>query len=163
MRSLKIHLLVLFTLALTSASPCFSQTMSNTSTVITLTSTCINDHLSTGTYTLALYYIDPDNGPIHQTASVSVVVVHSTTVTVTLPSPTLPTPATTGYWSLPDADFGSLTFTGAGGGLMGFYHEPPDGDLTFNCTPLGITGNLRGQLPQPILKSFGFDLMMLLK
>jgi len=140
MRSIKTYPLVLLTLlGLASAKSSISQTLTNTENVITISGTCMNSRLSTGTYTLTLYYIDPDNGPVRP-APVSVsVVVNSTTATITLPSSTLPTPATTGYWSLPESDLGSIMLTGAGGGFMGWSHDN-DGDIQFsNCEPLGIT------------------------
>lgn len=139
MRSIKTYPLVLLTLlGLASAKSSISQTLTNTENVITLSGTCMNSRLSTGTYTLTLYYIDPDNGPVRP-APVSVsVVVNGTTATITLPSSTLPTPATTGYWSLPESDLGSILLTGAGGGFMGWSHDN-DGDIQFsNCEPLGI-------------------------
>ena len=139
MRSIKTYPLVLLTLlGLASAKSSISQTLTNTENVITISGTCMNSRLSTGTYTLTLYYIDPDNGPVRP-APVSVsVVVNGTTATITLPSSTLPTPATTGYWSLPESDLGSILLTGAGGGFMGWSHDN-DGDIQFsNCEPLGI-------------------------
>ena len=138
MQSIKIYPLVLLTmLGLASAKLSFSQTLTNTENVITISGTCMNSKLSTGTYTLTLYYVDPDNGGTYP-APVSVsVVVNGTTATITLPSSTLPTPATNGYWSLPDADQGSITLTGTGGGVMVWYHDE-NNDLQFNCDPLGI-------------------------
>lgn len=139
MQSIKTYLLVLLTLlGLASAKSSTSQTLTNTENVITLSGTCMNSRLSTGTYTLTLYYVDPDNGPVRP-APVSVsVVVNSTTATITLPSSTLPTPATTGYWSLPETDLGSIMLTGTGGGFMGWSHDN-DGNIQFsNCEPLGF-------------------------
>jgi len=150
MRSVKIPLLVLFTLlGLALTQPCISQTLTNTGNVITLSGTCMNSRLSTATYTLTLYYIDPDNGPIHPApVRVSVVVVNSTTATITLPSSTLPTPATKGYW-LSDADQGSIILSGnAGGGPIIWAHDL-NGNIQFNCDPLAIyiiRGNSHGIL-----------------
>jgi len=88
---------------------------------------------------MTLYYVDPANGGTHATAvSVSVVVVNSTTATITLPSSTLPTPATNGY-SLSDADQGSIILSGnAGGGPIIWLHDL-SGNIHFNCDPLTIS------------------------
>jgi hypothetical protein len=139
MRRIKLSLLLIIG-CMAMMQPCFSTgTMTNTGSVITLTGTC---YLPTsGTYTLALAYVDPDNG-FTQPAPFSVTVVLSGNVaTITRATGDFPTPATNGYWSLPDAENGSIALTGGPSiGVIYWYHNP-DGTLQWDCVALPIWFN----------------------
>ena len=154
MRSVKFYLLLFFMgLGMAIAQPCWSQTMSNTAHTITLSGTCLNGTLfSSGSYTLTLTYTDDDAGVKQQPAPVSATVaVSGSTAVITVPNTfTLPTPASNGTWSLPNADMGSIFLnpvSGAGGGLMGWSHDN-DGNLVFSdCGALPVVWGTRLAFP----------------
>ncbi|GGB00980.1 hypothetical protein [Puia dinghuensis] len=129
---------LLVLLGLSFAKPCLAQTLSNTDNVITLTGTCLNNQLSTGTYTLNLSYVDLDNGPTNiGPVIVSVDVIDSTTAMITLPSPALPTPDSNGYWSFSETN-GSIGLTGDTGGGTLYWYQNADESQGFNWSPLGM-------------------------
>ena len=144
MRSVKLYLtLLLISMSMAMAQPCWSQTFSNTAHTITLSNSCLNGTLFSGNYMLTLTYTDDDAGVLQRPAPVAAtVVVSGSTAVVTVASTViLPTPATNGYWSLPNADLGSIFLnpvSGAGGGLIGWSHDN-DGNLVFNdCQALPV-------------------------
>lgn len=140
MKSIKLYLpLLLMGMSLAAARPCSAQTMTNTAHTITLTGTCLSDSLTTGSYTLTLYYINPDTGPVHPSPVTVSVVVSGSTAVITVPSTLiLPTPATDGWWSLSDADQGSIILSNPGGRIVGWQHDN-FGNTVFFCNPLILT------------------------
>lgn len=135
----KTTLSLLTGLFLLTAPAGFSQTLSNTDHTITLDNTCINSSIVSGTYTLTLTFVDPDNGPITLSTTSCTVTSNGTShLTIAMNDLTLPTPASDGYWYLADADNGSINLSGsAGSGIMYWYHDP-EGNIEFNCEPLGF-------------------------
>jgi hypothetical protein len=134
-KTLHCFLLVGYCMLLREA--CFSQSMTNTSSVLTLTSTCLNPTLASGSYTLNLQYDDPDNGPTNLNATVTVVS-NGTVATLTQSGSTFPTPATNGSFSIHDYDIGTLALTGGPTPSILFWYHDPDGTIRFNCQPLPI-------------------------
>ncbi len=94
---------------------CFvnAQTLTNTSTVITLTSTCLV--VPNGSYTLTLQYNDLDTTSIPWApTNMSGTATASTTgsvITLTTSGVTLPTVASTGYYALSDCAAGTIKLT----------------------------------------------------
>jgi hypothetical protein len=105
--------------------------------VITLTSTCMQFAMTSGTYNLELTFFDQDSFKTRDIIINNVTVAISGSVmTITAPPGSFPSVATTGYWSLPDAYPGSIKLTqGSTATLMDWYQNP-DGTIGFNCFAL---------------------------
>lgn len=127
---------MIFCLALTA--PGFSQSMSNTDNVITLTNTCLNGGVSNGTYNLEVYYYDLDQFASQTLTITGVsVVVNAGVMTITAPGGSFPS-TSTGSWSLPDGYPGHIKLTsGSFVAFMNWYGNP-DGTIGFNCVPLPV-------------------------
>jgi hypothetical protein len=132
---------LLLSLVLGAALPGFSQTMSNTDHVITLTNTCITAGMSSGTYNLELNYYDLDFGPKTVTINGVTVAISGNVMTITAPANSYPTASSNGYWSLPDTYNGHIGLTSGTFGTIMYWYQNPDGTLGFNCVPLPIYYN----------------------
>ncbi|HTI10998.1 MAG TPA: hypothetical protein VL832_20650 [Puia sp.] len=112
--------------------PSAAQSLSNTTTTITLTDPCFS--IPSGAYTLTLNYVDQDNGPTGD-INYSVTVNDSGSIMViTIPTATLPTIAVNG-WDLSGTGGKIQLSSSTDNGLL-FW----DNDY-FNCTPLGINNH----------------------
>src|SRR5438552_6330793 len=103
----KITLSLLLGLFLLTAQEVFSQTLTNTDNTITLDQTCINNKITSGTYTLTLTFDDPDNGYTAPPATTCTVTSNGVDhLVITVSGLTFPTPSSNGYWYLADSFLG---------------------------------------------------------
>ena len=148
MRKISIFLLTAALLGLTL--PGFSQSMSNTDNVITLTNTCINAGVTNGAYDLELNYFSLDDYSSHTVTFSGVsVAVSGGVMTIAAPSGSFPSLNTNG-WSLPDGYPGHIKLTsGSFSTYMEFYLDMDGVTIDYNCIPLPVyynsfTGTLSG-------------------
>ena len=141
MKKILLHLLLtIFSLALTL--PGFSQSMSNTDNVVTLTNTCLNAGVHDGTYDLWLSYFNLDTYTTDtMTISGVTVAISGGVMTITRPSGSFPSVATNGYWSLPDGYPGIIKLTSGTVSNTLLWYQNPDGTIGFNCSALPIDYN----------------------
>jgi len=116
----------------------YSQVMSNTDNVLTLNGSCLNPTLASGTYTLELLYVDPDNGPVDSVYSGTIVSSDGSVATMTVPRSTLPNPDNNGWWSLPASDNGTIILTGGPTPSYVVWYHDDQGILRINCVPLPV-------------------------
>ena len=115
----------------------FSQSLSNTDNVITLTSTCMQFGMTSGTYNLELTYFNPDDFSTHDDTFTNVTVaVSGSVMTITAPPGSFPSIATNGWWSLPDAYPGSIKLTQGSISTLMLWFQNPNGTIGFNCFAL---------------------------
>lgn len=124
---------------LTLTQPAFSQSMTNTDQVITLTNTCMQAGLSSGTYNLELSYYDLDQNFTKTVPFSNVsVVVSGNVMTITAPPGSFPSVDVNGWWSLPDAYPGQITLSQGTSSTLMFWFLNDNGTTGFNCIALPI-------------------------
>lgn len=142
MKTIRLYTAFITFLCLALTLPGFSQSMSNTDQVITLSNTCINFGVTNGYYNLELMYYDNDL-TASRTITINGVYVDVTAgvMTITAPSGSFPSAAVNG-WSLPDAWPGHIKLTSASViAYMEFFINTDGVTLGFNCIALPVDYN----------------------
>src|SRR5882757_4269072 len=143
----KFYLFLFTAMSLMLTKPASSQGMSNTDNVLTLSNTCINGGMSSGTYNLLMHY-SSEAGTFTVNTSVSISLVNGI-MAITAPAGTFPTPATTGNWSMPDTYNGDITLSSGSFSSLMFWALDNNYVEQFNCVALPIyfssfSGSLSG-------------------
>src|SRR5882757_485475 len=139
MISTRLHLLLLTSICLALAQPVLSQSLSNTDNTITLTGTCFNPTLVSGTYNLTVYYVWDGGTPTINISGVTVVS-NGTTATITAPAGSFPTVATN-FISFATTYNGTLALAGGPSPGVMYWAQNPDGSQEYNCVALPIWFN----------------------
>ncbi|HVU58169.1 MAG TPA: T9SS type A sorting domain-containing protein [Puia sp.] len=139
MKTIRLYHALMTFLSLALTLPGFSQSMSNTDNMITLTNTCLNAGVANGTYNLELQYYDNDafttKTVTYNGVGVSVV---NGVMTITAPPNSFPAVSNNGWWSLPDAWPGHIKLTSGSFVVFLDWYQNPDGTLGINCIPLPV-------------------------
>lgn len=128
----KLFFSLLLGAGLLTGRTAFTQTLSNTSTTITVTGGCNSP--ASGSYTLQLRYYDLDDfGLVTLTASCTVATAGPGNYTITATGVVFPSPATNGFWSLSDAWPGSIQLSNSSNTYLLYWYADPSGAILFDC------------------------------